>query len=93
MSIFETLSFEYLNELMAKRKSLNFIVEPVDLIANVGDAYGQRALMNLIIGKIRLNMSEPVLTTFLIFKNYIENTVIVGRLKQYRPMRRPMTNS
>lgn len=49
--------------------------------------------MNLIIGKIRLNISEPVLTTFMIFKNYIENTVIVGRLKQYRPMRRPMTNS
>lgn len=85
MQIFETLSLEYLLDLMSKRQGLNFVIEPVDLIANFGDANGLKMFCNLICGKIRLNVSEPVLTTFLTFKIYLENITIIKRLKQYRP--------
>ena len=72
-------------ELMAKRNTLTFLIDPVDLIANLGDVGKTRFYLNLICGKIRLNLSEPVLRTFFTFKMYIENVNIIQKLKQYRP--------
>ena len=92
MQIFETLSLRYLMELMAKRNTLTFLIDPVDFIANLGDVGKTRFYLNLICGKIRLNLSEPVLRTFFTFKMYIENVNIIQKLKQYRPQRKPMTN-
>lgn len=37
---------------MAKRQGLNFIIQPVDLVANFGDATGTRFFLNIICGKI-----------------------------------------
>jgi len=91
--IFETLSPKYLTELMAKRQGLIFIMAPVDLIANFGEAHGIKFFINFIIGGIRLNLSEPMLKTILIFKKYLEDNKIVRRLKQYRPQRRPLVDS
>ena len=85
MQIFEIFPPSLINELMAKRQGLNFIIDPVDLIANFGDANRSQFFINMICGKIRLNISEPVLTTILEFKNYFEDYEILQRLKQYRP--------
>ena len=81
MQIFETLSLRYLMELMAKRNTLTFLIDPVDLIANLGDAGKTRFYFNLICGKIRLNLSEPVLRTFFTFKQHLENVNIIQKLK------------
>lgn len=76
---------------MTVRQDLNFVVEPVDLIANFGDSNKTRFFLNLIGGKIKLNISEPVLRTFIKFTNYIEDMDIIKKLKQYRPQRKPLT--
>ena len=78
---------------MARRQGLNFIIDPIDVIANLGDAKKEKAYLNVISGDVKLNISEPVLTTLLTFKNYIEDIQIVQKLKQYRPQRRPITDS
>ena len=70
---------------MARRQGLNFIHDPIDLIANLGDEMKERAFLHVISGNLKLNISEPVLTTLLTFKNYIEDIEIVQKLKQYRP--------
>lgn len=71
--------------MITKKKSYNYILEPVDLMANFGDARGDSFSLNIIMGKISLKISEPVLSTFFTFMNYIENYSIIRRLKQYRP--------
>ena len=53
------------------------IIQPVDLVANFGDAFGTQFFVNVITGKIRLSISEPVLTTILLFKKYFEDYSIV----------------
>ena len=70
---------------MDQRQGLNFISNPIDVIANLGDAIKKKAFLNIISGNLKLNISEPVLTTILTFQNYIENIKIVKKLKQYRP--------
>ena len=71
--IFEILSPQYLRSLMSRRQGLNFIIDPIDIIANLGDAKKEKAYLNVISGDVKLNISEPVLTTLLTFKNYIED--------------------
>lgn len=65
----------------SKKKSYNYILEPVDLMANFGDARGNSFSLNIITGKISLKISEPVLSTIFTFVNYIENHTIIRRLK------------
>ena len=93
MQIFEMLQPQYLQNLMANRKGQNFIMDKVDLLGNFGDANSTRFFFNLITGKVNVKVSEPVLTTLLTFANYFEDHQIVRRLKQYRPQRRPITQS
>ena len=52
---------------MARRQGLNFIIDPIDVIANLGDAKKEKAYLNVISGDVKLNISEPVLTTLLTF--------------------------
>lgn len=77
---------------MAQRQGLNYIHDAIDVITNAGDAKKEKAFVNIISGNLKINMSEPVLTTLLTFKNYIEDVQIVQKLKQYRPQRKPITD-
>ena len=71
--IFEIFSPQYLRQLMSRRQGLNFIIDPIDIIAGLGDAKKEKAYLNVISGDVKLSISEPVLTTLLTFKNYIED--------------------
>ena len=62
---------------MALRQGFNYIIDPIDIIANLGDARKEKAYFNVISGDLKLNVSEPVLTTLLTFKNYFEDIQIV----------------
>lgn len=75
--IFAKFSLSYLTQLMARRQGLNYINDPIDLIANFGDDRKEKAFLNVISGNLKLNISEPILTTLLTFKNYIEDIEIV----------------
>lgn len=91
--IFERISPQQVQALMAKRTGLNFVNEAIDLMMNVGEAYGVEFHMNLVCGHIKLNVSEPVVRTFLTFKQYLENYLIIRTLKKYRPQRKPLVAS
>ena len=85
MQIFESLTYEYLSDLMSRQQGLNFVTDPIDLVGNFGDANSRRLFVNTIVGKVNLNVSAPVLETYLTFRAYLENVSISRRLKQYRP--------
>ena len=70
---------------MKETQLLNFIMDPIDVYANIGDINSQQFFFSLVTGKINLNLTPGTVQNLNKLLDYQENFRITYDLKMYRP--------
>ena len=88
-TIFDDLPPDLIMSLMQETSLLNFIMDPIDVYANIGDINSQQFFFSLVTGKINMNITPGTVQNLNSLIEYQENFKITYDLKMYRPQRRP----
>ena len=92
-TIFDDLPPDLLMALMKETADLNFIMEPIDIYANIGDINSQQFFFSLVGGKVNVNLTPGTVANLNRLIEYQENFKLAYDLKMYRPQRRPCSES